>query len=145
LNFKFYDFEKFKLIYRREMEIFKPLTILFVPTYGNELISCSKGLVDELQERGHKIVFSVDISSKEGRLSSPTIRYHLDNAQRIKENGFGLTINPYTCNKETLLCGINAMLDDQLLFRRLSPISHRMQNSNNEKYLSNLIESVINA
>jgi UDP:flavonoid glycosyltransferase YjiC (YdhE family) len=47
------------------MENFKPLTILFAPTYGNELISCCNGLVDELQERGHKIVFSVDISSKE--------------------------------------------------------------------------------
>jgi UDP:flavonoid glycosyltransferase YjiC (YdhE family) len=75
----------------------------------------------------------------------PLFGDQLDNAQRIKENGFGLTINPYTCNKATLLCGINAMLDDQLLFRRLTPISHRMQNSNNEKHLSNLIESVINA
>jgi UDP:flavonoid glycosyltransferase YjiC (YdhE family) len=75
----------------------------------------------------------------------PLFGDHLDNAQRIKENGFGLNINPYTCNKETLLCGINAMLDDKLLFRRLSPISHRMQNSNNEKHLSNLIESVIKA
>jgi hypothetical protein len=71
-----YSFEKLKLIYRREMEKFKPLTILFVPTYGNELISCSSGLVDELQERGHKILFSVDILSKEARLSSPSIRYN---------------------------------------------------------------------
>jgi hypothetical protein len=61
---------------KKEMEKLKPLTILFVPTYGNELISCSNGLVDDLQERGHKIVFSVDISSKEGRLSSPSIRYN---------------------------------------------------------------------
>ncbi len=75
----------------------------------------------------------------------PLFGDQLDNAQRIKENGFGLTINPYTCNKETLLCGINHMLDDQTLFRRLSPISHRMQNSNNGKNLSSLIESIINA
>jgi UDP:flavonoid glycosyltransferase YjiC (YdhE family) len=53
----------------------------------------------------------------------------LDNAQRVKENGFGLTLNLYTCNKETLIGSVNTFLDDFSLVRTMSTISYRMQNS----------------
>ncbi len=59
----------------------------------------------------------------------PLFGDQLDNAQRVKENGFGLTLNLYTCNKETLIGSVNTFLDDFSLVRTMSTISYRMQNS----------------
>lgn len=74
----------------------------------------------------------------------PLFGDQLDNGQRIKENAFGLSLDPYTCNKETLLCVINSMLADPLLTRRLAMISDKMQNSDAKKQAALKIETLLN-
>jgi len=74
----------------------------------------------------------------------PLFGDQLDNGQRIKENGFGLCLDPYCCSLSTTFGCINTMLDDHVVYRRMSNISYRMQNSDYTKNASISIENVLN-
>ncbi len=74
----------------------------------------------------------------------PLFADQLDNAQRIKELGFGVAFNPYTCSEGVLIGAVNAMLNDLALKRRLNIISHRIRNSHDKKRAADLIESIVN-
>jgi UDP:flavonoid glycosyltransferase YjiC (YdhE family) len=74
----------------------------------------------------------------------PLIGEQLDNGQRVRENGFGLDLNPYTYNDMALFGSIYGTLDDLLLRRRMTAISHRMRTSGSIKQASNMIENILN-
>jgi len=65
----------------------------------------------------------------------------LDNAQRIEETGLGLKFQPYQVSRE-LLSGIQKLLNDELLQKRMISISKRIQASNSQVKAADLIEDV---
>jgi UDP:flavonoid glycosyltransferase YjiC (YdhE family) len=66
----------------------------------------------------------------------------LDNGQRIHETGLGLQFLPYTVTEEDLLGGIETLLKDELLERRMISISKRIQSSNSQAEAADVIEKV---
>jgi len=66
----------------------------------------------------------------------------LDNGQRMEETGPGLHFKPYHVTEEELLVGIERLLRDELLGRRMRSISTRMQVSNSQMRAAELVENV---
>ena len=66
----------------------------------------------------------------------------LDNARRIEETGLGLQFKPYQVTEDELLSGIQKLLDDELLEKRMISISKRIQASNSQARAADLIENV---
>jgi UDP:flavonoid glycosyltransferase YjiC (YdhE family) len=65
-----------------------------------------------------------------------------DNGQRIHETGLGLQFLPYKVTEEELLSGIEALLKDELLERRMISISKRIQSSNSQARAADVVENV---
>jgi len=72
----------------------------------------------------------------------PLFADQLDNAQRVEETGHGIQFQPYHVTQEELLAGIEKLLGDELLERRMREISKRMQASNSQEKAAELVESV---
>lgn len=66
----------------------------------------------------------------------------LDNGQRIQETGMGLSFKPYSVTQEELLDGIEKLLGDDLLERRMKTISKRIQQSNSQERAGIIVENV---
>jgi UDP:flavonoid glycosyltransferase YjiC (YdhE family) len=65
-----------------------------------------------------------------------------DNGQRIFETGLGLQFYPFKVKEEELLQGIETLLKDTLLERRMISISKRIQSSNSQARAADVIENV---
>ena len=65
-----------------------------------------------------------------------------DNAQRIQELGYGFRFPPYQVTENELLCGIEKILNDKELARRMKSISARMQAADSQSRAADLIEAV---
>ncbi|CAG2110066.1 unnamed protein product [Medioppia subpectinata] len=74
----------------------------------------------------------------------PIIGEQLDNRNRFKELGFGWGLDPFDCNKATLLCMINHTLADVSIPRRLALISNVLQTSESCKQISDRIGRILN-
>jgi len=72
----------------------------------------------------------------------PLFGDQLDNGVRVEETGLGLQFHPYHVTQQELLSGIETLLGDQLLARRIASISQRIQNSNSQAKAAQLIEDV---
>jgi len=57
----------------------------------------------------------------------------LDNGQRIHETGLGLRFHPYKVTPSELLGGIECLLGDEMLERRMRAIGQRIQAANNNQ------------
>jgi len=66
----------------------------------------------------------------------------LDNAERIYETGHGLRFEPYHVTEAELLAGIEAVLADELLQRRMHSIGKRIRASNSQSRAADVVESV---
>jgi UDP:flavonoid glycosyltransferase YjiC (YdhE family) len=66
-----------------------------------------------------------------------------DNAQRIKEKGFGIRINPYDFEENVLLESIEKLLNDEKLAQKLTKISERIQSSKSILKAAELIENLV--
>jgi len=75
-------------------------------------------------------------------LTLPLMVDQTDNAQRIYETGHGLRFHPYHVTQDQLLSGIENLLADELLKRRMKSISKRMQSSNSQARAADVIEDV---
>jgi len=64
-----------------------------------------------------------------------------DNARRIEETGHGLHFQPYHVTEQELLSGIEKLLGDELLEKRIKAISQRIQASNPQAFVADLIEN----
>ncbi len=64
----------------------------------------------------------------------------MDNAQRIAETGLGLRLAPYTFEQEELTGGIDLLLDDQGLRRRLDEMATRIRLADGRGRAAALIE-----
>ena len=73
----------------------------------------------------------------------PLFGDQLDNRIRLKENGFGWGLDPFNCNKETLLCMIHSIIDDKALNRRLNTIAKSMDCSITNKQIADQIDNLI--
>jgi UDP:flavonoid glycosyltransferase YjiC (YdhE family) len=65
-----------------------------------------------------------------------------DNGQRIYETGLGLQFLPYQVSDVELLSGIEQLLKDELLERRMITISKRIQSTNSQSGAADVIENV---
>jgi len=72
----------------------------------------------------------------------PLFTDQLDNGRRIEETGLGLQFHPYRVTEEELLSGIDKILGDELLEKRMKSISKRIQASNPQGIAADLIENV---
>ena len=65
-----------------------------------------------------------------------------DNAQRVEELGLGLGLNPFHCTEEQLLNAVDKLVYDQALAQRMEQIGQKIRNSEDKKFVSDLIEKV---
>ena len=100
-------------------------------------------LVDLVITNGDNKTISEAFYFSKPLIVMPLFGDQLDNGQRIKENGFGLSVNPYNCSLSTILGSIDNMLDDLNVNRRMSIISDRMQNMDAVKHASVLIQNIL--
>jgi len=75
-------------------------------------------------------------------LTLPLFTDQLDNARRIEETGLGRQFSPYAVTEEELLSGIESLLADELLQRRMISISQRIQSGNPQAKAADIIEDV---
>ncbi len=66
-----------------------------------------------------------------------------DNAQRLKDKGFGLRIDPYNCGEEELLSGIEKLINDEKLKLKMEKIAKRIQTSNVAEKVAQIIEKLV--
>ena len=72
----------------------------------------------------------------------PLFGQQLDNAQKVKNAGLGVLLEPYRCQLSTTYGSINAMLEDPMVRRILYNMSYKMQNSDEIKNLCAMIEDL---
>ena len=72
----------------------------------------------------------------------PLFADQYDNAQRIHEEGFGLRMDPYTCTKEELLSGVDNLVNDDELAKRMALVSRRIQSARSNERAADLIWSL---
>jgi len=72
----------------------------------------------------------------------PLLFDQLDNGRRIYETGLGLQFHPYKVTEKELLEGIEKLLGDKLLEKRMISISKRIQASSGRSKAANLIEEI---
>ena len=72
----------------------------------------------------------------------PLFGDQLDNGQRVEETGLGLQFQPYHVTQEELLAGIEKLLADDLLEKRMVSISKRIQASKSQQRAAKVIEDV---
>jgi len=67
-----------------------------------------------------------------------------DNAQRVQEMGYGLSLNAYHCEEEELLGAIETILADNNLIKRMNDAGIRIRSEQNENNirLAKLVESI---
>ena len=66
----------------------------------------------------------------------------LDNGQRVEETGMGIQFQPYDVTEQELLSGIDKLLGDELLEKRMIATSKRMQASKSQARAAELLENV---
>jgi len=74
----------------------------------------------------------------------PLFADQLDNAQRIKELGFGLRLDPYSCTETTLIVTVDSLVDDKLLKRKLGLVADRIQKSDSKTIAAQKVEDMLN-
>ena len=72
----------------------------------------------------------------------PLFADQFDNAQRVHEKGFGLRMDPYICTEEELLGGIEKLLNDNDLKKRLDQAAKRIAQLNSLAKAAELIENL---
>jgi UDP:flavonoid glycosyltransferase YjiC (YdhE family) len=74
----------------------------------------------------------------------PIFSDQFDNAQRVQEMGYGLSLNAYHCEEEELLRAIETILADNNLIKRINDagIRIRSEQSENSIRLAKLVESI---
>jgi len=72
----------------------------------------------------------------------PLLFDQLDNGQRIHETGLGIRFHPYKVGEEELLNGIEQLLQDKLLEKRMISISKRIRASNSQSKAADLVEEI---
>ena len=72
----------------------------------------------------------------------PLFADQYDNAQRMQEKGFGIRINPYDFEENELLNGIEKLLNDNDLHKRLEIISKRIRSSNSLSKAAEILENI---
>ena len=72
----------------------------------------------------------------------PLFGDQLDNAQRVKETGLGLGLNPFHCTEEQLLNAVDTLVNDQALAQRMERIGKRIRASEDKKIVSDKIEQI---
>jgi UDP:flavonoid glycosyltransferase YjiC (YdhE family) len=65
-----------------------------------------------------------------------------DNGQRIHETGLGLQLLPFKLTEAELLGAVDQLLADELLERRMATISKRIQSTNSQSKVADLVEKV---
>ena len=66
-----------------------------------------------------------------------------DHAQRIHDKGFGIKLKPFKCNQQELLDAIDKLVNDNELNTKMKSISQRIQDSNSNEKVAQLIEDVL--
>jgi len=99
-------------------------------------------LVDLVITHGGNNTFTESFYFGKRMIVLPLFVDQLDNAQRLEETGYGIQFQPYHVTQEELLAGIEKLLGDELLERRMREISKRMQASNSQEKAAELVESV---
>jgi UDP:flavonoid glycosyltransferase YjiC (YdhE family) len=72
----------------------------------------------------------------------PLFNDQYDNAQRIHEKGFGLRLDPYSCDQKELLEGIEKLLSDKSIAQKMNRISKRIQSENSISKLPEMVEGL---
>lgn len=72
----------------------------------------------------------------------PLLWDQLDNGQRIYETGLGLRFYPYKVTETELLEGIELLLHDTMLEKRMSFISKRIQSGKSQTRAAELVERI---
>jgi len=72
----------------------------------------------------------------------PLMIDQLDNGQRIEETGLGIQFQPYHVTEEQLLQGIEDILEDEILERRMNSIGKRIQAARNQESAAIYVEQV---
>jgi UDP:flavonoid glycosyltransferase YjiC (YdhE family) len=63
----------------------------------------------------------------------------LDNAERVREFGFGIRLNPYHCSRQELLEAVEKTINDGDLANKMSRIGERIRSSNSNEKAADLI------
>ena len=66
-----------------------------------------------------------------------------DNAQRVKDKGFGLRLNPFCCTKEELLGAIEQLVNDENLKKRMKLIAERCERESKTNKAVEIVEDVV--
>ena len=99
-------------------------------------------LVDLVITHGGNNTVTETFSFGKPMIVMPLFADQFDNAQRIHEKGFGLRIDPYKCTEEELLGGIEKLLNDNDLKKRLGQAVKRITESKSLIRASELIEKL---
>jgi len=67
----------------------------------------------------------------------------LDNAERVREFGFGARLNPYLCSRKELLEAVEKMINDRDLANKMTRIGERIRASNSNEKAADLIMKFI--
>ena len=100
-------------------------------------------LVDLVITHGGNNTVTETFSFGKPMIVMPLFGDQFDNAQRVHEKGFGLRMDAFTCSEEELLQGIEKLLNDKELKKRLSIASKRIANSDSIVKASQLIENLV--
>jgi len=74
----------------------------------------------------------------------PIYSDQFDNAQRIQELGFGLSLNAYHCEEEQLLRAIQTILADNQMVEKMNKAGQRIRSEQKQNHirLAELVESL---
>ncbi|CAG2106216.1 unnamed protein product [Medioppia subpectinata] len=75
-------------------------------------------------------------------LVMPLFADQLDNAQRIRETGLGLTLNPFFCTEDQLLKTVDTIVNDLSLAEMMALIGERIRSTDDKSVIADIIEDI---
>ena len=100
-------------------------------------------LVDLVITHGGNNTVTETFSFGRPMIVMPLFGDQYDNAQRIHEKGYGIRIDPYTFNDESLLNAIDQLLNDKALHSRLAQAAKRIETFNSKEKACEKIEQLV--
>ncbi len=97
-------------------------------------------VVDLVITHGGNNTFTESLYFGKPMIVLPLFSDQFDNAQRVHETGYGLRLDPYTCSEEDLLKGIENLINDSELKKKLKIMSERIRKSKSIERVAEKIE-----